>query len=99
MTEDDPDTQKPWWCATCESWRFTQPCGRDECPQPEADRDSLRDYATHADYISRPVRCQVHGDVHIVRHVTPKSCGYFPAHYVCNECYLAESGKRKAAGA
>ncbi len=25
----------PWWCATCESWRLTQPCGRDECPTPE----------------------------------------------------------------
>jgi NTP pyrophosphatase (non-canonical NTP hydrolase) len=24
----------PWWCATCESWRFVQPCGRDECPRP-----------------------------------------------------------------
>src|SRR3954467_2340038 len=24
----------PWWCQTCESWRHTQPCGRDECPVP-----------------------------------------------------------------
>lgn len=25
----------PWWCQTCESWRHTQPCGRDECPTPQ----------------------------------------------------------------
>jgi hypothetical protein len=26
----------PWWCETCESWRFSQPpCGRDECPVPQ----------------------------------------------------------------
>jgi hypothetical protein len=24
----------PWWCETCDSWRFTQPCGRNECPVP-----------------------------------------------------------------
>jgi len=22
------------WCETCQSWRHTQPCGRDECPVP-----------------------------------------------------------------
>jgi hypothetical protein len=30
--ESGPDAVKPWWCETCESWRHTQPCGRDECP-------------------------------------------------------------------
>jgi hypothetical protein len=24
----------PWWCATCDSWRHTMPCGRDDCPKP-----------------------------------------------------------------
>lgn len=24
----------PWWCETCQSWRYTQPCGRDDCPKP-----------------------------------------------------------------
>jgi hypothetical protein len=30
-----PDTTgPPWWCETCESWRHSMPCGRDECPKP-----------------------------------------------------------------
>lgn len=31
---DHPSAEKPWWCETCDSWRFTAPCGRDECPRP-----------------------------------------------------------------
>jgi hypothetical protein len=33
--QEEPNTlDRPWWCATCESWRHTMPCGRDDCPKP-----------------------------------------------------------------
>ena len=33
-----PDTTgPPWWCETCASWRHSMPCGRDECPTPDAE--------------------------------------------------------------
>jgi hypothetical protein len=33
--EPVPTTEgPPWWCDTCQSWRYTQPCGRDQCPTP-----------------------------------------------------------------
>jgi hypothetical protein len=34
------------WCAGCESWRHTQPCGRDECPADNQRMAKKRGYST-----------------------------------------------------
>jgi hypothetical protein len=49
-------TGAPKWCETCQSWRHSQPCGRDECPVVAApgapDIPALIERLRHAAHVS-----------------------------------------------
>ena len=34
-------TSPDLWCDTCQSWRYTAPCGRDDCPHEETAREAI----------------------------------------------------------